>query len=311
MNLSKIELNNAFISNFYTCHPEISFEKVNCVVLKIISSIKSKNDTSLSLTKTDNVNTLYHEIYKELEHIISNINGNNIQGEIGEKFVEYTLNKLMPSSVITENTEITDNLKYDYIMERNNKPNLLIQTKTSYKNVQNKEVVNFISYVREANCNGLFMSHNSGISGKDDLQIEVFNKNVIVYIHNTNYSEDKIKCAINVIDSISNVINDYCSISDLNTHIIQKDDLNEINKEYNNFNQQKNIILDFIRNKPKILINQIEDLKFSKLDNYLNKNANYISTVGIYTCTLCNFYTSNTLKGIAAHKRGCKKKIIH
>ena len=268
MNLSKIELNNAFISNFYTCHPEISFEKVNCVILKIISSIKSKNDTSLSLTKTDNVNTLYHEIYEELEHIISNINGNNIQGEIGEKFVEYTLNKLMPSSVITENTEITDNLKYDYIMERNNKPNLLIQTKTSYKNVQNKEVVNFISYVREANCNGLFMSHNSGISGKDDLQIEVFNKNVIVYIHNTNYSEDKIKCAINVIDSISNVINDYCSISDLNTHIIQKDDLNEINKEYNNFNQQKNIILDFIRNKPKILINQIEDLKFSKLDNY-------------------------------------------
>lgn len=311
MNLSKIELNNAFISNFYTCHPEISFEKVNCVILKIISSIKSKNDTSLSLTKTDNVNTLYHEIYEELEHIISNINGNNIQGEIGEKFVEYALNKLMPSSVITENTEITDNLKYDYIMERNNKPNLLIQTKTSYKNVQNKEVVNFISYVREANCNGLFMSHNSGISGKDDLQIEVFNKNVIVYIHNTNYSEDKIKCAINVIDSISNVINDYCSISDLNTHIIQKDDLNEINKEYNNFNQQKNIILDFIRNKPKILINQIEDLKFSKLDNYLNKNANYISTVGIYTCTLCNFYTSNTLKGIAAHKRGCKKKIIH
>lgn len=311
MNLSKIELNNAFISNFYTCHPEISFEKVNCVILKIISSIKSKNDTSLSLTKTDNVNTLYHEIYEELEHIISNINGNNIQGEIGEKFVEYTLNKLMPSSVITENTEITDNLKYDYIMERNNKPNLLIQTKTSYKNVQNKEIVNFISYVREANCNGLFMSHNSGISGKDDLQIEVFNKNVIVYIHNTNYSEDKIKCAINVIDSISNVINDYCSISDLNTHIIQKDDLNEINKEYNNFNQQKNIILDFIRNKPKILINQIEDLKFSKLDNYLNKNANYISTVGIYTCTLCNFYTSNTLKGIAAHKRGCKKKITH
>ena len=143
------------------------------------------------------------------------------------------------------------------------------------------------------------------------IKIEVFNKNVIVYIHNTNYSEDKIKCAINVIDSISNVINDYCSISDLNTHIIQKDDLNEINKEYNNFNQQKNIILDFIRNKPKILINQIEDLKFSKLDNYLNKNANYISTVGIYTCTLCNFYTSNTLKGIAAHKRGCKKKIIH
>lgn len=311
MNLSRIELNNAFISNFYTCHPEISFEKVNCMVLKIISSIKSKNGTSLSLTKTDNVNTLYHEIYEELEHIISNINGNNIQGEIGEKFVEYTLNKLMPSSVITENTEITDNLKYDYIMERNNKPNLLIQTKTSYKNVQNKEVVNFISYVREANCNGLFMSHNSGISGKDDLQIEVFNKNVIVYIHNTNYSEDKIKCAINVIDSISNVINDYCSISDLNTHIIQKDDLNEINKEYNNFNQQKNIILDFIRNKPKILINQIEDLKFSKLDNYLNKNANYISTVGIYTCTLCNFYTSNTLKGIAAHKRGCKKKITH
>lgn len=308
MNMSKIELNNAFISNFYVCHPEISFENVNCVLIKIINSIKLNNNTSTLLTKNDNINNLYHEIYDAIECIVTNINGNNIQGEIGEKFVEYTLNKIMPSSVIIENTEVTDNIKCDYIMERNNKPNLLVQTKTSYKNIQNKEVLDFISYVREANCNGLFMSQNSGISGKDDLQIEVFNKNVIVYIHNTNYSEDKIKCAINVIDSISNVINDYCSINGLNTHVIQKEDLDEINKEYNNFNQQKHIILDFIRNKPKILINQIEDLKFSKLDNYLNKNANYISTVGIYTCTLCNFYTSNTLKGIAAHKRGCKKK---
>ena len=311
MNLSKIELNNAFISNFYAGHPEISFENVNCILLKIIVSITSKNNASSSLTKTDNINTLYHEIYEELEHMINNLNGNNIQGEIGENFVEYILNKLMPSSVIIENTEVTNHLKYDYIMERHNKPNVLIQTKTSYKNIQNKEVVDFISYVREVNCNGLFMSHHSGICGKDDLQIEVFNKNVIVYIHNTNYSEDKIKCAINVIDTISNVINDYCSIGDINTRIIQKEDLDEINKEYNNFNQQKHIILDFIRNKPKILINQIEDLKFSKLDNYLNKNANYISTVGIYTCTLCNFYTSNTLKGIAAHKRGCKKKFNH
>jgi hypothetical protein len=307
MNLEKIELNNAFVYNFYKCHPDISFEKVNCMLLKILCSIKSKNNASCIVTNNNNTFALYHEIYDELECIV-NSNGNNIQGEIGEKCIEYILNKTVPSSVIIKNTDITDTLRCDYIMERKNKPNLLIQTKNIYKNVSIKECDDFISHVREVNSHGIFMSHHSGISGKDDMQIDVFNKSIIVYIHHANFSDDKIKCAINVIDSTSNIINEYGSNSDLHTRIIQKDDLDEINKEYNNFNQQKHIILDFIRTKPKVLINQIEDLKFSKLDSYLNKNASYISTVGIYTCTLCNFYTSNTLKGIAAHKRGCKKK---
>ena len=45
------------------------------------------------------------------------------------------------------------------------------------------------------------------------------------------------------------------------------------------------------------------------INKYLISKSFSNETVGLHKCNLCNFYTSNTLKGLAAHKRGCKKKV--
>ena len=84
--------------------------------------------------------------------------------------------------------------------------------------------------------------------------------------------------------------------------------MDEINKEYQLFRAQKELTINFIKENNKTLLNQLADLEFQCLDKYLSSKYNNVAKPGIITCNLCNCYTSYTLKGMAAHKRGCVKK---
>ena len=106
--------------------------------------------------------------------------------------------------------------------------------------------------------------------------------------------------------------------------------LKEIEEIYN-FNNK--IILNFYKDNSninfqesnKMLINMIDlnnkmresNIKNNLMnyddvkDNSLNlnkKNQSEIKSYNIIKCDLCKMFTTITLKGMAAHKRGCKKK---
>ena len=42
---------------------------------------------------------------------------------------------------------------------------------------------------------------------------------------------------------------------------------------------------------------------------YLSNHFTLNNKTTHHTCDICNIYMSTTLKGIAAHKKGCKKKM--
>ena len=62
-----------------------------------------------------------------------------------------------------------------------------------------------------------------------------------------------------------------------------------------------------IKSEKKILT-QLEDLKFPSLDKFLSTKYSSIQKQG-FKCNLCNEFTVFTLKGLAAHKRGCSRKL--
>ena len=49
---------------------------------------------------------------------------------------------------------------------------------------------------------GILISQYSGISNKNDFQIEFHNNNVIIFVHNSEYSNHKIEAAVNIIDHL-------------------------------------------------------------------------------------------------------------
>ena len=57
------------------------------------------------------------------------------------------------------------------------------------------------------------------------------------------------------------------------------------------------------------LRNYTKNLNCDKLHKYLSNHFTLNNKLNSHTCDICNIYISNTLKGIAAHKKGCKKKM--
>jgi hypothetical protein len=72
---------------------------------------------------------------------------------------------------------------------------------------------------------------------------------------------------------------------------------------------QKETIITGFKEQQKRLLSQLDDLRFSTLDKYLSTRYSSCKKQG-YNCDLCNNFSVGTLKGLAAHKRGCARKIL-
>jgi len=85
--------------------------------------------------------------------------------------------------------------------------------------------------------------------------------------------------------------------------------LDEINREYQTFITQKEIISNAIKESQKKILVQLDDLNFPSLAKFLSTKFSASIKQG-FKCDLCRVFTVNTLKGLAAHKRGCSRKNI-
>jgi hypothetical protein len=193
------------------------------------------------------------------------------------------------------------------LLKRIRKTNILIQNKDAETNISMDEVDQFMQAIEDQNCNGIFISHKSGIVSKKNFQLEVHNNNVIVFIHNAEYSPLKIELAISIIDNLSaklrqfkGKVEDDCAIP--------KEILDSINNEYQLFVSQKNAVIDVFKESQRKVLTQIDELRFPSLDKFLStKYSAPIQKPGL-KCDLCKSFSGNNLKALAAHKRGCIRK---
>jgi hypothetical protein len=197
------------------------------------------------------------------------------------------------------------------IIKRTNKCNILVESKNTEINVNNEEIQEFIQLMEENNCHGLFLSQNSGFFSKQDFHIEIYNKLIVVYVHNVKYNEQKIKMAINIIDNLAIKIRELHRHEDIYEVIIDKETLEEINKEYQTFIQQKENLINIFKENQKQFFIQIDEFKFPELNKYLSTKFSIPTNKQGFKCELCKKFNGNNLKALAAHKRGCLRKVKH
>lgn len=302
---SSLSSNHPIITSFYNENPQISFEDANLLlvnIFKMCDDFKSGNNKNINnkniLFADNSCKTFAH--HKPSEEIVEFVN----KGKLGEDELEKILNKINPSANVTRNDQ-SSSLFYDFMIMRENKPKIIVESKEINVNIKTDQTESFLNTCRDLKCNGIFISQNSGIINKNNYQIDIVDRNIIIYIHFANHDSEKIKIAFDIIDHV------YDKLYYMNTSNeigISKDLLTDINQEYQFFIKQKEELKNFIKDKENKLLNQLEDVKMTKLNHYLSSKFLCNEKVGIHKCNLCNFYTSNTLKGMAAHKRGCKKK---
>jgi hypothetical protein len=279
---SKIEITNSKIINFYNSHPNVDIEEINLYMINIILSNEKKdlpNFTSSPVPPYDHFDKITKKPPSHIVNILSNI---------------------FPTADIKPNEDII------YI-NRIKKTKILVKNMDIESNVSNDDVCFFNEFIDKENCCGIILSQHSGISNKNHYQIDICNNNIIVYIHNVNYSECIISTAIDIIDNLYDKIQEFSKKYGEN-FTIPKELLDNINNEYQSFMNQKTLIVNTVKEYQKKLLSQLDECKFSSLGLFLSQNYYTSIQKSSFNCQLCNNYFANNLKALAAHKRGCARK---
>lgn len=255
--------------------------------IKQLSCLNQTSQTALQTNVSD--------LLKKME--ISSVKG---------KCSENILFNILQSLYSTAQIEIVGDQKEtgDIMLFRKNKPTILIENKNWNKNVVQEEVKKFIRDIEMQNCCGLFLSQNFGIANKENFEININNGNVLLYVHEVNNDAEKIKTAIDIIDNFKSKLNEII-VNNGDGYNIDKEVLDEINKEYQYFASQKMFQIKTVKDFSSKMIKQLDEMQLPALEHFLSTKYAFSSSKHI--CEWCDYVAKN-LSAMAAHKRGCKYK---
>lgn len=282
-------------------------QNVQQPIYSFICASEERINSNLNLIKDGNatIQTAQTKFMTDLGDILQKFNQNNTVNN-NAKNLSGVLTKMYNSAEV-HNPNNTPNSNGLILLKRIRKSNILIDNKNSEENVTNDEVQAFLSSIDEQNCNGIFISQQSGISGKKNYQIELHNNNIIVYVHHGEYQPAKIEVAVDIVDQLSAKMRQFKHQTE-DDCTIPKEMLDTINNEYQLFLSQKNAVVDVFKDSQKKVLSQIDEIRFPTLDKYLaTKYSAPIQKPGL-KCDLCKSFSANNLKALAAHKRGCIRK---
>jgi hypothetical protein len=264
--------------------------------------------------------TAYYKLIYELNDALHQLQGNGSAHTEGqENAFDGTLSQLFPTAFITrEESGATEAglpaaangagaIRYNVLREDEAAPPILFESHfVRDKNVSVQDVKAFLKAADEKMAHGVLISQYTGITGKANYHLEIQRGRIVVFLHKTEFSREKVQHAVDMIQTLSAKLGDLC-ISSENKYTVPREVLDSINREYQQFIVQKDNITAMVREQHKKLLGALEEIRFCSLDKFLATRYSSSKKQG-YTCDLCNVFNVGTLKGLAAHKRGCLRK---
>jgi len=226
------------------------------------------------------------------------------KGQCSENMVETILNKMYPTAEVINTTAMK--ASGDFILKRTDKPDIMIENKNYEANINIDETKKFIRDANEVKTHAIMMSQFSGIVSKPNGFIEINDGNVLIYLHNVDYSQDKIKMAIDIIDNLSVKLDEISNLEENTGHSISKECLERINDEYQKFQFQKETLTNTIKDMNKKMLSQVDEFKLPNLSMYLNDKFASIQNQQ-HICEFCNA-PFQTKRSLASHKKMHKTK---
>ena len=245
----------------------------------------------------------------DLTEFFNKYKNSSYKGQLGERQLESTLNQIFPTAEVVNTSAIRASC--DFRLNRTDKQSILFETKEYDRNVNLDEIKKFVRDIELQKHHGVFLSQHSGITSKQNFQIDLIGKCAVIYIHNVKYDPMIIRLAVDIIDNLGEKLRILNDDIPENKHFFSEDVFNDICAEYNDFAQKKLTFIETLKESQKRLLSLIDDMKFPTLSKIItptvqtivhNDNTNII-------CTLCNKYHTTSNKSLAAHQRRCKKKM--
>ena len=273
----------------------------------ILSSTETRLENRLSELKDISKTNITSQtlLQSNVGELLKKMENSSSKGKISENILFNILQSIYPTAEINSVGGVKET--GDIMLIRKDKPTILFENKNYDKNVVQEEVKKFLRDVELQNCCGIMLAQHYGITNKENFEIEINNNNVLVYLHKVEYDADKIKAAVDIIDHFKSKMIDINKIHG-DDITIDKDVLDDINKEYQLFTANKLSHIKTIKDCQQRLLTQVEEIKIPNLEHFLSKLYAYSSKEDI--CEYCNYVAKNP-RALTAHYRGCNLKKQH
>lgn len=288
----------------------INSQNLNDFDRKILGLIQNMQSTFTTSLDTHHITHKINDIDCILNSLHNKFNNNSsVKGLFAENILFSNLVQAFPDSDVILSRSEAD--AADIQIKKDNKPLILIDSKhIESKNVPKPDLEKFHDNCKVNNASGILCNAFSGIANKKHFEIDIIDKNVIVYIWNHEFDTILFQLAVRIIYNI------YDIIKEQKTDKIQIDQIlyKKLKLEYNFFlqNYQQHI------NSIKTNIKSLEQLTLNQLEQFF-KRSNFNCEDKQYSCEMCGtgFVQEKYLKDhvkkihnvtLTTSRRGRKKK---
>jgi len=293
-------------------------ENIDKNISKMFANIQQSFFTTIQASEkrtTTNIQQVHENILmqKNIQESLSNElsaflnkykSNSSIKGAVSECELYSILQKIVPHDFLVRCS--AEACSCDIRLTRKDKrfPNILFENKDYTATVNTDEVEKFERDLKRQGCHGIFLSQNSPIAYKENFHIDIINNIIHLYIPNAGYDIEKIKLAINIVDSLSEKLN--LIVLDPNEEIYELsiNDFDSLKKEYCEFANKKSEMLDLIRMIMKQLSDKLDAIELPVLKRLTVGNTES-KNLGII-CSLCNKFNAKNKASLGAHMKHCK-----
>ena len=275
------------------------FNAIQSSETRTFTSIQQVNDT-ITLQKQ-----IHENLSVELNTFLNKYKSNSaVKGTVSECELYSLLQKVLPHDFLVRCS--SEACACDIRLTRRDKrlPNILFENKDYTATVNTDEIEKFERDLKLQRCHGIFISQNSPIAYKENFHIDIINNIIHLYIPNACYDFEKIKLAINVVDSLSEKLNLVVLDPDEEVYELSIDDFENLKKEYCEFANKKSEMLDMIKMITKQLSDKMECIQLPVLKKLTVGNTES-KNMGII-CSLCNKFNAKNKASLGAHMKHCR-----
>lgn len=231
------------------------------------------------------------------------------KGNVSEHELYSILQVIFPCDEIIDCSNETATCDYRVNRLNNTRPTILFENKDYGRSVTTDEIKKFERDLNLQKHHGIFISQKSNITFKEPFQIDIINNIIHIYIPNAEYNIDKIKIAVEIIDSLSSKISNI-NQNQTETININKDDITELIEAFNDFNSQKLSLMETIKSNNKNILDKIENMQLTAVKKILNKNG-FFHADEDFRCKYCTTFIGKNKASLGAHIRNCKANPIN
>ena len=291
-----------FISSF-----ETKLSNLQSPIFSLINANQENISNKIGSVKEDLLFTknTTEKVYSELnQHLNKYTISSQFKGMCAEIDLHQILSDTFPTYGVVDTTGQQG--CGDFMIYKDEEKHIMIEMKNYKTNVDREEITKFLNDVNNVKTHAIMVSNYSGIVGKPDFHIEIDDSCILVYLHHLQFSGEKIKMAVNVIENLS------CKLKVIERQendegiSIKKEVLDRINGELSQFLESKSKLCQLMKEQHKNAITQIENMNFPDLSLFLQDK--FVLKPKKFACDCCsNSY--DTKAQLSSHKKKHKPTV--